>query len=73
MHDGISFEQHGKRALVLCTTPFEVTAKNIARVLGLPDYPFALLEHPLGSKTPDQIKKSAADAYRQGLPILTGA
>ena len=26
----------GKRAVVLCTEPFRVTARNIARVLGLP-------------------------------------
>jgi hypothetical protein len=72
LHDGITFEQSGKRALVLCTTPFEVTAKNIARMMGLPDYPFALLEHPLGSRTPEEIKQSAEDAYRQGISILLG-
>ena len=70
MHDGITFEQLGKRAIVLCTTPFEVTAKNIARMMGLPHYPFVLLEHPLGSKTPEEIKARAEDAYAQGLPIL---
>ena len=32
----MTFEQLGKRALVLCTHPFEVTAKNIARTIGLP-------------------------------------
>ena len=71
MHDGITFEQSGKRALVLCTTPFEVTGRNIARMMGLPEYPFALLEHPLGSKTPEQIRESSEDAYRQGITILT--
>ena len=29
----------GKRAVVLCTEPFRVTARNIARVLGLPGKP----------------------------------
>ncbi|MBK88396.1 MAG: hypothetical protein CMQ44_11750 [Gammaproteobacteria bacterium] len=70
MHDGISYEQFGKPAVVLCTTPFEVTAKNIARMLGLPDYPFALLQHPLGSCTEEQIDGRAADAYRQAKQIL---
>ena len=32
---------------MLCTTPFEVTARNIARVLGLPDYPFLTVQHPM--------------------------
>jgi hypothetical protein len=39
LHDGISFEQLGKRAVVPCTEPFEVTARNIARIMGLPTYP----------------------------------
>lgn len=70
MHDGISFEQLGKRAVVICTEPFEVTARNIARMLGLPDYPFVMLEHPIGSRTAEELKILAEAAYRQALPIL---
>ena len=70
MHDGITFEQLGKRSLVLCTEPFEVTAKNIARVMGLPDYPFLMVDHPIGSCTEPQIRARAEDAYNQALPIL---
>jgi hypothetical protein len=70
LHDGISFEQLGKRALVLCTEPFEVTAKNIARVMGLADYPFLLVDHPIGSCTLPELKARAEVAYTQALPIL---
>jgi hypothetical protein len=70
LHDGITFEQSGKRAVVLCTRPFEVTARNIAGVMGLRDYPFVVLDHPLGSLTPAQIKGRALAAYAQALPIL---
>jgi hypothetical protein len=73
LHDGISFEQFGKRAVVLCTEPFEVTAKNIARMLGLPDYPFVTVEHPIGSRTLLQIKVLAEAAYQQAVPILLEA
>jgi len=55
---------------VLCTHPFEVTAKNIARIMGMPEYPFAMVEHPIGSRTLDEIKVRAEDAYRQALGIL---
>ncbi len=55
---------------MLCTEPFEVTAKNIARMLGLPDYPFVMMEHPVGSRTPEEIKVLAEAAYHQALPIL---
>jgi hypothetical protein len=70
LHDGISFEQLGKRALVLCTEPFEVTAKNIARIMGLANYPFLMVQHPIGSCTMSELKARAEVAYRQGLPIL---
>lgn len=70
MHDGITFEQMGKRAVVLCTEPFIVTAKNIARVMGLPDYPFVVLEHPIGSCTADEIHLKAEQAADQAERIL---
>ncbi len=71
MHDGISYEQFGKPAVVLCTYPFEVTAKNIARVLGVPDYRFAMVEHPIGSRTLEEIQTRAQHAYEQAVDILT--
>lgn len=70
MHDGISFEQLGKRALVLCTEPFEVTAKNIARIMGLPSYPFLMVQHPIGSCSPAELKARAETAYQRALQIL---
>ena len=73
MHDGISFEQLGKRALVVCTEPFEMTAKNIARMLGLPDYPFIMVEHPIGRRTLPELKARAEVAYAQAMPILLQA
>jgi hypothetical protein len=70
LHDGISFEQLGKRAVVLCTEPFEVTARNIARIMGLPSYPFLMVQHPIGSCTMPELKERAEAAYQQALPIL---
>ena len=68
LHDGITFEQSGKRAVVLCTKPFEVTARNIARMMGVPDYPFTLIDPPMGRKTLNEVKNLAQDAYEQTLP-----
>ena len=56
--------------MVLCTEPFIVTARNIARVMGMPDYPFAVLDHPIGSCTPDEIKQRAIVAADQAERIL---
>ena len=58
---------------MLCTEPFAVTAKNIARVLGLPDYPFLRVKHPIGSCTLPELKERAQVAYQQALRILLDA
>ena len=55
---------------MLCTEPFEVTARAIARVLGLPDYPFLKVQHPIGSCTLPELKARAEVAYKQAVPIL---
>lgn len=47
-----------------------MTARNIARVLGRPDYPFLLVEHPIGSCTLPELKARALVAYQQALAIL---
>ena len=73
MHYGISFEQLDKRTVVLCTEPFEVTVKNIARMLGLPVYPFVRFERPISSRPLSEIKTLAEAAYNQALPILMEA
>lgn len=58
---------------MLCTEPFEVTARNIARVLGLPSYPFLRVQHPIGSCTLPELKARAQVAYEQAVPILLQA
>jgi hypothetical protein len=55
---------------VLCTEPFVVTARNIARVLGLPNYPFLRVKHPIGSCTLPELRERAEIAYQQALRIL---
>jgi len=59
--------------VVLCTEPFEVTARNIARVLGLPSYPFLRVQHPIGSCTLPELEARAQVAYEQAVPILLRA
>ena len=58
--------------MVLCTEPFEVTAKNIAKIMGLASYPFMKVQHPIGSCTTAELKARAEVGYRQALTILLG-
>ncbi len=55
---------------MLCTTPFEITVKNISRMMGIPDYPVVMVEHPIGSRTLEEISQRAVEAYRQAILIL---
>jgi hypothetical protein len=72
VHDGISFEQLGKPALVICTRPFTPTSRATVSTLGIRDYSVAFVVHPIGSRRLEEIPERAEDAYRQGLPILLG-
>ena len=47
--------------------------QNIARMLGLPDYPFVRFERPISSRPLSEIKTLAEAAYNQALPILMEA
>jgi hypothetical protein len=70
LHDGITFEKLGIPTAVLCTEPFVPTARTMSRILGIPDYTFAVLPHPLGSLTPGEVKERARVALPQVIEIL---
>lgn len=64
-HDGISLERRGIPTYIVCTTEFLTTARIAARTAGAPDYPFTVVDHPLGSLTPDLLVGRAAVAASQ--------
>jgi hypothetical protein len=70
LHDGIEVERRGKPAAVVCTEPFMKSAREMARALGIPHYPFAVVPHPFGSATSEERYKRAEDALPQVLEIL---
>jgi hypothetical protein len=47
-----------------------LTTRNIARIMGLADYPFMKVQHPIGSCTTPELKTRAEVAYQQALSIL---
>jgi hypothetical protein len=68
--DGLSVEFKGKPAAVVCTDPFTNSAHEMARAQGVPMYPFAIVRHPFGSATDEELRARAADALPQVLEIL---
>ena len=70
MQDGIALERRGIPAAVVCTEPFERMGRASAEVAGLPDYPFALVPHPIGRLRPEELRARAEAALPQVLALL---
>ena len=70
MHDGIEIERRGKPAAVVCTDRFIVTARAQAAACGLPDYPFAVVPHPIGRLPEEVLRERAEQAAPQVVKLL---
>jgi hypothetical protein len=57
--DAIGFEKRGVPAAVVITEPFVPTAEAMARLAGMPGYPYAVVGHPVGSLTPAEVAERA--------------
>ena len=70
MHDAITLEKMQVPTAVICTEPFISSAKAMSKIGGIPDYPFVVLPHPLGSLTLDSLREKAVQAAPDVLQIL---
>ena len=70
MHDGITFERSDVPTAVICTEPFVTSADAMAKLGGIPNYPYVVLPHPLGSLDEAGIREKAAQAAPDVLRIL---
>ena len=70
MHDAISIERAGTPAAAIMTDGFTGTARAMARVCGMPDYPFAVIPHPIANNDDAELRAKAEDAVRQCVEIV---
>ena len=70
MHDGIELEKMGVPTAVICTEPFISSARAMSKIGGIPEYPFVVLPHPLGSLNPEALREKAVQAAPEVLRIL---
>ncbi len=54
----------------MITDRFIQTARVMAQVSGLPDYPFAVIAHPISHNDDALLRAKAEEAVRQCVPIL---
>ncbi|MBT8147905.1 MAG: hypothetical protein KJN90_13695 [Gammaproteobacteria bacterium] len=59
MHDAISSEKIGTPAVGVMTSKFVSAAELMSRVLGLPDYRFAIINHPVSSASDAELEAQA--------------
>jgi hypothetical protein len=59
-------------AAVIVTSAFVATARAQAAIAGEPDYPFAVIPHPIGSLTRPEVGQRAAAALPQVIRLVTG-
>lgn len=70
MQDGVNLELKGIPAVVLVTKPFDTQAKSMASIMGLPNYEYALIDHPMGSLNKEEVMRRAEVALPQVLRQL---
>jgi hypothetical protein len=70
VHDAISAEKLGIPAAGVITDRFIPTARAMAEFMGLPEYPVAVLGHPISNNTDEEIRAKAAEVVRQVIALL---
>jgi len=66
----VTAERLGVPAFSVMTTRFVSAAEMMSRVLGMPDYAFATIGHPVSSATDEGLRDMARMALDQGRCLL---
>ena len=53
------------------TDRFQATARAVAELSGLPDYPFAVIEHPIANDTDEDLRRKAEAVVERIAALLT--
>jgi hypothetical protein len=71
MHDALAAESRGIPAVAVMTDRFEPTARAVAEVNGLPDYPYVVIAHPIANNTDDELRAKAEAVIGRIVTLLT--
>jgi hypothetical protein len=64
-------ERRGVPAALVCTAPFIATARSMCAIHGVPNYPFAVVEHPIGRLTAEELEERVAAVLPAVVELLT--
>ncbi|MGB3437653.1 MAG: UGSC family (seleno)protein [Actinophytocola sp.] len=65
VQDGIALEKRGIPTFVICTSELLTTAVIAASTVGVPDYPFVVIDHPFGALGVPELRERVAVAHEQ--------
>ncbi len=71
MHASLTIEQHGVPSAYICSDAFEPTVKAMAEAQGLPEYPYAAVQHPIGRATEAELRAKAEAVVDRVCELLT--
>ena len=63
-------ERQGVPATAVMTTRFASAAELMCRVLGMPEYKFVVIDHPISSASDDQLAAYARATIAQARELL---
>ena len=63
-------ERQGVPAIGVMTSRFVSAAELMARVLGMPDYKFVVIGHPISSASDDELAEYARETITQARELL---
>ena len=69
----MQFAKRGQASLTVCSTAFVGLGKAQARALGFPELPIAVIPHPFGSRTRDEIRELANQCVQDIARLVAGA
>lgn len=72
MLDAIECERLGVPAACIATSAFVGSVREMCQVQGIPDYPFAVMPHPLTSLDPETLR-ARSEALAAGVAAILTA
>jgi hypothetical protein len=71
MHDALAAEMRGIPAVAVMTDRFVPTARAVAELNGIPDYPYVVIEHPIANNSDAELQAKAEAVIARIVALLT--
>ena len=71
MHDALAAETRGIPAVAIMTDRFEPTARAVAELNGIPEYPYVVIAHPIANNSDEELRAKAEAVIGRVVTLLT--